>query len=165
MSASAGPPVTAHTPGDARQVTEDSLALHAVARRLRVRRFAGGALRLDNTRLYFTLDAGGQPVAAAPYVQQARAADTPPPLLRPAPLASACACCRPARAGARAGSFTPPAHHAPTPPPKQKHAQEANQLVEEFMLLANQRVAGIISGAFPEHAVLRCAAEISDCGS
>jgi hypothetical protein len=51
-------------------VTQDSLALHAIARRMRARRFANGALRLDNTRLYFTLDAAGQPVAAAPYVQQ-----------------------------------------------------------------------------------------------
>lgn len=63
----------AHTTHDTlTQVTTDSLALHAIARRLRARRFAGGALRLDNTRLYFTLDAGGQPVAAAPYVQQVR---------------------------------------------------------------------------------------------
>lgn len=52
------------------QVQSDSLALHAIARRLRSRRFANGALRLDNTRLYFTLDAEGQPVAAAPYIQQ-----------------------------------------------------------------------------------------------
>ncbi|GBF88688.1 DIS3-like exonuclease [Raphidocelis subcapitata] len=85
------------------EVEADSLSLHAIARRLRARRFAGGALRLDNTRLFFTLDAEGQPVAAAPYVQQ-----------------------------------------------------EANQLVEEFMLLANMRVAKLISDAFPEHALLRC---------
>jgi hypothetical protein len=52
------------------QVEADSLALHAIARRLRARRFGNGALRLDNTRLYFTLDAEGQPVAGAPYVQQ-----------------------------------------------------------------------------------------------
>jgi DIS3-like exonuclease 2 len=90
------------------QVEADSLALHAIARRLRERRFANGALRLDNTRLYFTLDASGRPVAAAPYVQQ-----------------------------------------------------EANQLVEEFMLLANMRVAGLISRAFPEHAVLRCVARVA----
>jgi exoribonuclease R len=32
---------------------------------------------------------------------------------------------------------------------------EANWLVEEFMLLANMRVAGIIAGAFPQHAMLR----------
>ncbi|KIY95373.1 hypothetical protein MNEG_12589 [Monoraphidium neglectum] len=76
------------------EVEADSLALHAIARRLRARRFGNGALRLDNTRLYFTLDAEGQPVAGAPYVQQ-----------------------------------------------------EANQLVEEFMLLANMRVAGLISSA------------------
>jgi hypothetical protein len=34
---------------------------------------------------------------------------------------------------------------------------EANHLVEEFMLLANMRVAGIISRAFPAQALLRCA--------
>eukprot|EP00775_Hariotina_reticulata_P008717 gene8717-8898_t len=32
---------------------------------------------------------------------------------------------------------------------------EANWLVEEFMLLANMRVAGIIARAFPQHAMLR----------
>ncbi|WIA18422.1 hypothetical protein OEZ85_009882 [Tetradesmus obliquus] len=32
---------------------------------------------------------------------------------------------------------------------------EANHLVEEFMLLANMRVAGIIARAFPKHALLR----------
>ena len=34
---------------------------------------------------------------------------------------------------------------------------EANHLVEEFMLLANMRVAGIIARAFPKHALLRWA--------
>lgn len=33
--------------------------------------------------------------------------------------------------------------------------REANQLVEEFMLLANIRVARIISSAFPGQALLR----------
>ncbi len=32
---------------------------------------------------------------------------------------------------------------------------EANQLVEEFMLLANMSVARVISAAFPDRAVLR----------
>lgn len=80
----------------------DCLALHGIASHLRAARFASGALRLDNTRLCFALDAAGNPASAAPYVTGA-----------------------------------------------------ANHLVEEFMLLANMRVAGLIAGAFPTHAVLR----------
>ncbi len=33
--------------------------------------------------------------------------------------------------------------------------REANQLVEEFMLLANMAVAGVIAKAFPDRALLR----------
>ena len=33
--------------------------------------------------------------------------------------------------------------------------REANQLVEEFMLLANMSVARMVAGAFPERALLR----------
>jgi hypothetical protein len=33
---------------------------------------------------------------------------------------------------------------------------EANQLVEEFMLLANMTVAGMIAEGLPKHAMLRC---------
>lgn len=33
--------------------------------------------------------------------------------------------------------------------------REANQLVEEFMLLANMSVARMIAGAFPDRAMLR----------
>jgi exoribonuclease R len=57
---------------------------------------------MNNTRLYFALDTGGNPVAASPYVQSA-----------------------------------------------------ANFLVEEYMLLANQRVAALIARTFPKHALLR----------
>ncbi|GLI69509.1 hypothetical protein VaNZ11_014144 [Volvox africanus] len=52
------------------QVEADSLALWSLAKQLRAARFAGGALRLDNTRLFFSLDNDGNPVAAAPYVQK-----------------------------------------------------------------------------------------------
>jgi len=84
------------------RVVADCLSLWRVARRLRRRRFAGGALRLDNTRLGYVLDAAGAPVAASPYSQR-----------------------------------------------------EANHLVEEFMLLANTRVARTIARAFPRDALLR----------
>jgi len=36
--------------------------------------------------------------------------------------------------------------------------QDANKLVEEFMLLANISVAKLISSVFPERALLRCVA-------
>ncbi|GIL48122.1 hypothetical protein Vafri_4822 [Volvox africanus] len=84
------------------QVEADSLALWSLAKQLRAARFNGGALRLDNTRLFFSLDNDGNPVAAAPYVQK-----------------------------------------------------EANQLVEEFMVLANISVAQFVSGVFPDRAMLR----------
>lgn len=84
------------------QIKYDCLALHGVASRLRDARFKSGALRLNNTRLFFALDTGGNPVSASPYMQTA-----------------------------------------------------ANFLVEEYMLLANMRVAAIIARAFPKHALLR----------
>ena len=51
----------------ARQVRGDVLALHAIAQAMRARRFAGGALRLDNVKLDFTLDADGNPTEAHPH--------------------------------------------------------------------------------------------------
>lgn len=51
------------------QIKYDCLALHGIASRLRDARFKSGALRLNNTRLFFALDTGGNPVAASPYVQ------------------------------------------------------------------------------------------------
>lgn len=89
------------------QIKYDCLALHGIASRLREARFKSGALRLNNTRLFFALDTGGNPVSANPYVQ--------------------------------------------TP---------ANFLVEEYMLLANMRVAAIIARAFPKHALLRYAVSV-----
>jgi hypothetical protein len=94
------------------QIKYDCLALHGIASRLRHARFKSGALRLNNTRLYFALDTGGNPVSASPYVQT-----------------------------------------------------HANFLVEEYMLLANMRVAAIIARAFPKHALLRCAAASADAAS
>lgn len=85
------------------QIKYDCLALHGIASRLRDARFKSGALRLNNTRLFFALDTGGNPVAASPYMQTS-----------------------------------------------------ANFLVEEYMLLANMRVAAIIARTFPKHALLRC---------
>ncbi|KAL0033647.1 hypothetical protein WJX79_009647 [Trebouxia sp. C0005] len=84
------------------EVVEDVLALNGIARHLKAARASNGALRLDNTKLYFKMDDNGNPVSAAPYVQR-----------------------------------------------------EANQLVEEFMLLANMSVANIVADAFPECAMLR----------
>jgi DIS3-like exonuclease 2 len=100
-------------PHGAAGVAADVLALHGLAARMRARRFASGALRLDNTRLYFALAAsledgedessgGVTPIGAAPYI-----------------------------------------------------TRQAHQLVEEFMLLANRRVAAFIADAFPERALLR----------
>eukprot|EP00955_Chlamydomonas_euryale_P034208 349716-Chlamydomonas_euryale.AAC.2 len=45
------------------------MALNGVARMLRAARFAGGALRLDNTKLFFKMDKDGNPDSTAPYVQ------------------------------------------------------------------------------------------------
>ncbi|KAL0046957.1 hypothetical protein WJX82_002966 [Trebouxia sp. C0006] len=84
------------------EVVEDVLALNGIARHLKAGRASNGALRLDNTKLYFKTDDNGNPVSAAPYVQR-----------------------------------------------------EANQLVEECMLLANMSVAKIVADAFPERALLR----------
>jgi DIS3-like exonuclease 2 len=39
----------------------------------------------------------------------------------------------------------------------------ANFLVEEYMLLANMRVAAIIARAFPKHALLRCVEQWHAC--
>lgn len=51
------------------QVIFDSLALHGIASRLRAARFQSGALRLNNTKLCFALDTGGNPVSTSPYIQ------------------------------------------------------------------------------------------------
>ena len=49
------------------QVQADVLALHGIAAKLREARFGSGALRLDNTKLDFTLDADGNPDDAHPH--------------------------------------------------------------------------------------------------
>lgn len=49
------------------QVQEDVLALHGIAAKLRAKRFGSGALRLDNTKLNFSLDADGNPDDAHPH--------------------------------------------------------------------------------------------------
>jgi hypothetical protein len=49
------------------QVCGDVLALHGIAARMRAKRFAGGALRLDNVKLDFRLDADGNPCQATPH--------------------------------------------------------------------------------------------------
>lgn len=51
----------------AEQVQADVLALHGIAAKLRAARFGSGALRLDNTKLNFTLDADGNPDDAHPH--------------------------------------------------------------------------------------------------
>ncbi len=45
-------------------------ALGALAAHMRRRRFAGGALRLDNVKLVFRLGADGNPATAEPHVQR-----------------------------------------------------------------------------------------------
>jgi DIS3-like exonuclease 2 len=79
------------------EVVQDSLTLHRIASALRQRRFDGGALRLDNTRLFFKLDGEGNPCDYGVYEQK-----------------------------------------------------EANQLVEEFMLLANMTTARMVAEAWPD---------------
>ena len=46
------------------QVVDDVRTLGALAAHMRRRRFAGGALRLDNVKLVFRLGADGNPAAA-----------------------------------------------------------------------------------------------------
>ncbi len=48
-------------------MVEDVLALNGIARHLKAGRASNGALRLDNTKLYFKMDDNGNPVSAAPY--------------------------------------------------------------------------------------------------
>lgn len=66
-SATPGPSPLTWRP--ALQVVQDSLTLHRIASGLRARRFDSGALRLDNTRLYFQLDGQGNPVDYGVYEQ------------------------------------------------------------------------------------------------
>ncbi len=53
------------------QVQGDVLALHGIAAKLRAKRFGSGALRLDNTKLNFSLDADGNPEDAHPHGEHA----------------------------------------------------------------------------------------------
>ncbi len=53
------------------QVQGDVLALHGIAVKLRAKRFGSGALRLDNTKLNFSLDADGNPDDAHPHGEPA----------------------------------------------------------------------------------------------
>lgn len=55
------------TMGSVAQVIEDVLALHKIAAARRRERFQNGALRLDNVKLNFTLDADGNPCDAHPH--------------------------------------------------------------------------------------------------
>lgn len=49
------------------QVVQDVLALNSIARHLKSARADNGALRLDNTKLFFKMDEHGNPVSAGPY--------------------------------------------------------------------------------------------------
>ena len=51
----------------ATQVVGDVLALNGIARHLKAGRADNGALRLDNTKLFFKMDEHGNPVSAGPY--------------------------------------------------------------------------------------------------
>ncbi len=52
-------------------MVDDVLALNGIARHLKAGRASNGALRLDNTKLYFKMDDTGNPVSAAPYGESA----------------------------------------------------------------------------------------------
>jgi DIS3-like exonuclease 2 len=84
------------------EVTQDVKLLDRIAKQLRERRFANGALTLNIPRVSIVLDDEKKPVGAKQYVQR-----------------------------------------------------DSNYLVEEFMLLANRRVAEFISEKIPIAAVLR----------
>lgn len=86
----------------ASEVEDDIRVLHELASKMRERRFEGGALKINNTKLNFTLDENGLPSDATSYEQT-----------------------------------------------------EANQLIEEFMLLANTTVAQHIAAGLPDTALLR----------
>ena len=63
--------VNIHGSNSWEDIVADCLRLHSVAQNLRRRRFTeGGALRLDNTRLYFDLDSDGNPVSYGVYEQK-----------------------------------------------------------------------------------------------
>lgn len=49
------------------QVKGDVAVLHRISCKLHARRFQGGALRLDNVKLSFGLDANGNPVTVEIY--------------------------------------------------------------------------------------------------
>eukprot|EP00850_Spirogloea_muscicola_P005504 SM000025S08399 [mRNA] locus=s25:572247:577087:- [translate_table: standard] len=91
-----------HPPHSWSEVVENVQLLFRVSKKLRERRFASGALKLDTVKLSFALDDNGSPSGVGAYQ-----------------------------------SF------------------ESNNLVEEFMLLANMTAARAISLAFPEAALLR----------
>lgn len=57
------------------QVVQDVLALNGIARHLKSGRADNGALRLDNTKLYFKMDEHGNPVSAGPYGMHAAASE------------------------------------------------------------------------------------------
>eukprot|EP00887_Chlorella_sp_A99_P000156 scaffold16.g156.t1 len=113
------PPCELHGPHTWPEVVADSLALQHIAANLRRRRFEGGALRLDNTRLYFSLDDDGNPSSCSIYEQACLFGSV----------------CWSIHAGG---------------------GKEANQLVEEFMLLANMSAARLAASAWPGRALLRC---------
>ncbi len=60
-------------------MVQDSLTLHRIASALRKRRFDGGALRLDNTRLFFKLDGEGNPCDYGVYEQASNNEKVPAP--------------------------------------------------------------------------------------
>ncbi|KAL8290404.1 hypothetical protein RQP46_002662 [Phenoliferia psychrophenolica] len=84
------------------EVESDIKMLGDLAKHLRKRRFDNGALRIDNVKVFFNLDAEGQPADCNVDMRK-----------------------------------------------------EANELIEEFMLLANISVAGKIAAGLPDQALLR----------
>ncbi|KAM0751412.1 RNB-domain-containing protein [Meredithblackwellia eburnea MCA 4105] len=87
---------------DAKDVESDIKELGALAKQIRKRRFDNGALRIDNVKVWFTLNEDGLP-------EDCRVDDR----------------------------------------------KESNELIEEFMLLANMSVAGKIAAGLPDQALLR----------
>lgn len=156
-------------------MVNDSLTLHRIASALRKRRFDGGALRLDNTRLFFKLDGEGNPCDYGVY-EQARPCLLGALLVAPAVAPAGTRmgrCCAPvsgrwfpmltAPGGPQLvtavhGSLNCCSSHGITSNALHCHQhylsylpqKEANQLVEEFMLLANMTTARMVAEAWPD---------------
>ena len=132
-------------------MVSDVRALNSIARHLHRRRFEAGALRLDNVKLGFELDQHGNPTEShihgkGQMLSPCISLVVPESMLAPHPACKL--------------SHMAPAHpivaaYGSNTLLRLAEQQEANELVAEFMLLANMSVAQLIGRAFPESAMLR----------